>query len=64
MGNTASDSDQGCPTLSHTDSACPATKGWGEAGEEGRKSEISLHGDRTEDFKFRTEIGHDCLPVR
>jgi len=28
---------------------------------EGRKSKISI---RTEDFKFRTEIGHDCLPVR
>ena len=61
VGNTASDSDQGCPTLSHTDSACPATEGWREAGKEGRKSKISI---RTADFKFRTEIGHDCLPVR
>lgn len=30
---------------------------------EERKSKISIQRDRTEDFKFRTEIGHDCLPV-
>jgi hypothetical protein len=35
-----------------------------EGRKERRKSKISVQRDRTEDFKFRKEIGHDCLPVR